>query len=890
MTTEHYLNAYVHGSKAPKIDSSSFSNFSSSFPAKHFTLVQLFGTGLVSVAINALLFIAILYGLIFVVLEILDYRRLLKQQTVCLELTPPAFTDKIPHATEQLFVVLHGLRSTRSLTDRLLRRKVALSLELVSTRDKGIRFIARVPKEQASMFKQNVHAYLPDTKITETKDYLDNVDYNKHSVKLIGFKLSRHFAHPLSTSGSIASHDPVAYLTGSMTKLEDNELMALQIVFSPSSSRKAIRERDRLISGVDTSLDKDKRGWLLSLIAFIFKILARISEYIIDGIGEIISGEDVSCAREPKIRGQVRVSPAAQEVLDKMNSKLSQPLFKTNLRAIIIVGNDKERRARISGLKSSLATFNDHGQQSLVAKVSGISLKYSLWQFRNRLLGLFTASSSLLSSSELASLYHFPHSSSGRTENVIKSLSRTLPAPVSLKDGSSYDVLIGQNIHQGSVTPIGLTEAERQRHVYILGGTGNGKTTMMLYSIVQDIQNGKGVAVVDPHGDLAETLLAHIPEDRIKDVVYFNPADLNYPIGLNVLELPSGLDEDELLLEQDFITESVVSLFRKIFSDDDSGGHRIEYVLRNAIHTAYTTKEPTLFTIYSLLTDVTFRNNVVNKLEDEDLKNFWRNEYAQAGGMQRVKMSAGVTSKLGRFLRSASSRRVLEQAHSTIDFDNILAEGKILICNFSKGRIGEDTSSLFGISVLTKLQLSAYRRQRRIMQDRTSFYLYVDEFQNFATPSFLQLLSEARKYKLFMILAEQSPSQQDYLRMVSTILANVGTVICFRSGSPMDEKLLLPLFSPYVDKGELLNLPAYKFYMRIAAVEAHEPLSGETLLIDDKSSDLTANKVIEASRLRYGKKYVIPKKKVARKSKIRTRVKTANNPVLRQAIKPSSRS
>jgi len=214
------------------------------------------------------------------------------------------------------------------------------------------------------------------------------------------------------------------------------------------------------------------------------------------------------------------------------------------------------------------------------------------------------------------------------------------------------------------------------------------------------------------------------------------------------------------------------------------------------------------------LNDPKYRKKIIKTLENEDLKNFWKNELGKAGEFQRVKMAAGITAKIGRFLFSASAKQILEQPRSTIDFDDIINSSKILICNFSKGLLGEDTSELFGITVLAKLQLASLRRARIQQTERQPFYLYVDEFQNFATASFVRMLSESRKYKLFMTMAEQSTSQQKDQQMVNIILANVGTVICFRTGNPQDERLLLPLFSPYIEAGEISNLSAFNFYAR----------------------------------------------------------------------------
>ena len=353
---------------------------------------------------------------------------------------------------------------------------------------------------------------------------------------------------------------------------------------------------------------------------------------------------------------------------------------------------------------------------------------------------------------------------------------------------------------------------------------------------------------------MAETILRHVPPRRLDDVIHFNPDDLDYPIGLNLLELTPGLDGSELMREKDLITESVVSIFRKIFSDEDSGGHRIEYILRNTIQTALTQENPTLFTVFDLLNDPKYRRSVVKNLDDANLINFWKNEFGKAGDMQKVKMSAGITAKIGRFLFSASARQILEQPKSTIDFDDIINSGKILICNLSKGLLGEDTSELFGITVLAKLQLASLRRARLKQAERRTFYLYVDEFQNFATTSFVQMLSESRKYRVFMIMAEQSTSQQSDQQTVNIILANVGTIICFRTGNPQDEQCLLPMFSPYIEPGEISNLPAYNYYARLAAVHAQEPLSGQTLLLENEGDESVRDEIVKHSRKEFARK------------------------------------
>jgi hypothetical protein len=553
-----------------------------------------------------------------------------------------------------------------------------------------------------------------------------------------------------------------------------------------------------------------------------------------------------------------------QELAESVNDKVRQQLYRVSIRAVVIMQDDGARSQRIEGLKSAMGVLSIPGYQALKARhdfLKPYMQRYRAYMLHHRLISLRSSKASILSASELATMYHFPASVAHKTENVVTSHSRTLPATIDLKrhaDNDELAVVLGQNSYHGSLTNIGLTSAERERHLYVVGGTGNGKTTMLEYSIVQDIQNGKGVAVIDPHGDMAKKLLKYIPADRIDDVIYLNPQDADYPIGINLLEVPSNLSGSELEMEKDRVTEAVVSVLRKLFSENDTGGHRIEYVLRNTIHTAMTVEDATIFTILRLLTESAYRKKVIRTLEDDDLKTFWKEELGKAGEMQRVKMSSGVTNKIGRFRRSVAAERILSQPKSTIDFDDIINSGKILICNLSK-RMGEDTSSMFGTALLAKLQIAAWRREEMEPEDRRPFYVYVDEFQNFATMPFLEMLSESRKYRLFMTMAEQSTAQQEKQQMVETILANVGAIVCFRSGSPADERYMLPFFTPYIDEGEIYSLPAYNFYIRIAGVNPQEPMSGQTIVLEGGNKE-AAEKVRDASRANYATKYV-PKPK-----------------------------
>lgn len=729
--------------------------------------------------------VTLLACLLFVAyFRFIDLKRVYSQKRVFLEVTPPHKTNKTPEAMEQLFNILYSAGATQKFRYKLLRRNNIFSLEVTSTRRDGVRYIIGTSEREADSIERSIASFLSNSRVKRINDpLLKRNDFTK--VK--EFKQTKHFALPIRTFATFEQHDPIAYVTGAMNRLSDDEQVTLQLIVSPARIRNMAT------------------------------IVDRYHEFY--------------------------------KVSDATHNKGYGHLFRSELRIRVVATSSKNREERLHGIESAIASFGIPKVQSLKARYNFPEVLrgcYREWLFIHRMPSLVTRNSNIFSSLELANLYHFPASGTA-ADNVVVSLSRTLAPPLSIINHTDYDIVLGRNVHRGIYTNIGLTAKEREKHIFIIGGTGNGKTTMLGYALIQDIKNGKGVAIVDPHGDLAESLLNAIPREREKDVIYFNPDDLAYPIGLNLLELTPDLDEEDALRERDLVTESVISIFRKIFSDDDSGGHRIEYILRNAIHTALTVEDATLFTIYNLLNDPAYRRKVVGKLENKDLKNFWRNEMGKAGGMQQVKMVAGITAKIGRFLFSASAKRILEQPKSTINFDEIL-NGKILICNFSKGLIGEDTSELFGIAVLAKLQLAALHRARLPQKDRIPFYLYVDEFQNFATPSFIQMLSEARKYKLFLTMAEQSTSQQKDHLMVDVILANVGTVISFRSGNPSDEKRLLPYFKPYLEEGDIASLPPFNFYIRISAVKIQEAFSGETVINSANMDISRAEKIIELSR------------------------------------------
>lgn len=350
----------------------------------------------------------------------------------------------------------------------------------------------------------------------------------------------------------------------------------------------------------------------------------------------------------------------------------------------------------------------------------------------------------------------------------------------------------------------GIKTDDRRRHMYIIGKTGMGKTNLLENMIVQDIQNGHGVAYVDPHGDTAEKLIKSIPANRINDVIYFNPADQDYPIAFNVME-KVGPEYRHL------ITSGLIGVFKKIWAD--SWGPRLEYILRNAILALLEYPGSTLLGVTRILVDKKYREKVVEKITDPVVKSFWVDEFTKWNDRVLQEVISPIQNKVGQFLSSSLIRNIVGQTASSFDIREIMDNRKILILNLSKGRIGEDNSALLGAMMITKIQLAAMARVDIPEETRNDFYLYVDEFQNFATESFANILSEARKYRLNLILANQYITQIDE-KVRDAIFGNAGTLISFRVGA-VDSEFLEKEFSPVFLMNDVINLPKYNIYLKL---------------------------------------------------------------------------
>ncbi|MBN2197641.1 type IV secretion system DNA-binding domain-containing protein [Candidatus Wolfebacteria bacterium] len=413
--------------------------------------------------------------------------------------------------------------------------------------------------------------------------------------------------------------------------------------------------------------------------------------------------------------------------------------------------------------------------------------------------------------------------------------------------------LFGKTNFRNQNTKFGIKTDDRRRHFYVIGKTGMGKTNLLENMVISDIKNGKGVGVVDPHGEFAEKILDFVPENRIDDVIYFNPADIEYPIAFNPLEQVD-------IEHRHLVASGIMGVFKKIWPDVWSA--RMEYILNNSLLALLEYPFSTLLGIMRMLSEKDYRNKITEHLKDPVIKAFWLNEFARYTQRLETEAVAAIQNKVGQFVSNPLIRNIIGQIRSSIDMRKIMDEKKILIVNIAKGRIGEDNSALLGAMIITKLQLAAMSRVDTPAEKREDFYLYVDEFQNFSTESFANILSEARKYRLNLILAHQYIEQlNDKVR--AAIFGNVGTIVCFRIGAE-DAELLEKEFAPNFTANDLVNLAKYNIYIKLMIDGvASRPFSAETLEPANPSHDPFGDVIIENSRSRYSTPRNVVEEKIA---------------------------
>lgn len=771
---------------------------------------------------------------VVLILGILSYRnykklnrlKVLNVDSVLLMLEIPRANDKKELAAEQLFASLHGILRDKLELKNSNGVQEHLSFEIVSTGGQ-IRFYVWVPKILQSFVEGQIYAQYPTVQIYKMKDdYVDDRD-KYPTVYSAELTLTENEALPIKTFDNFEV-DPLAGITGTLAKLDadNSEELWIQILTRPIPD-------DWHKNTTDKWVKKIKSGRKL----FNFGGLGIDWTWIVEALGALFapptggSGGDGEKKVELSERDKTRIAKAEEKA-----TKLG---YEVKVR-LAYLGKD-QINAKLN-MQALVGTFKQYNSTNLNGfKLTGGSFKledldqYKLRQFADR--------GFILNISELASVYHLPHTSV-ETPNIVWATSKTAEPPAKLP------LVTGDPRHDEDISAFGLTNfrginhqfgmlrRDRSRHVYIIGQTGAGKSGMLELLALSDIFYNQGYCIIDPHGDFATDNLSFVPKSRIQDVIYFNPADKEFPVAFNPLEVT---DENR----KPNICSEVIGVLKRMFGD--SWGPRLEHILRNTLLALLDRPEATLLDISRLLTDKDFRKETLDYCQDVTVLQFWKHEFGQWNDKQINESIAPVLNKVGAFTANPIIRNIIGQPKSSFDIRKIMDEGKILVVNLSKGDIGEDNAGILGSFIVTKIQLAAMSRSDiPNIADRRPFYLYVDEFQNFATDSFAVILSEARKYALNLTVANQYISQMTE-SVRDAVFGNVGTTISFRV-SPDDAPILSKQFEPIFDQSDLVQMNNRHFVISMIIGGEKAPAFSATTLALPQTPENNLPAIIEHSR------------------------------------------
>lgn len=720
-----------------------------------------------------------------------QYRRRMwvaEQRYTLLKVSVPKENDKAPVAAEQMFAALHGIH--RDSKGRFFEGSVQehLGLEIVGGEGR-INFYVYAPEQQKSFVEGQIYAQYPKAEISVEADYASakEIPSGTH-VAGTELKLTKPDVYPIKTFLNFEDVDPLSGITAVMSDLQPDEHVWIQVLARPADDtwqKRSSAELTRLRGGGSSGVSAGKvASGIGGFIGELFKAATTTPE------------PGAKAAPEKPVQVDEALVAGVQEKSVKLG-------YEVKIR-LVAIGPDQARAK--NRLNSAIGAFKQYNTTNLNGFVAGkISTKEEqvLSGYRGR---AFVGSGPILNIEELASVFHLPNTSvETPTISWTASSKGEPPENLPLAENEEKLTVFGETNFREGVKQFGIREDDRRRHVYAIGKTGMGKTNMLENMVVSDIKAGRGLAVVDPHGDFVETVLEHVPADRVNDVIVFNPADRDFPIAFNILE---KVDRDAKPL----VASGVVGVFEKIYGH--SWGPRLEHILRNTILALLDYPDSTLLDVPKLLANEKFRKEVIDHIEDPVVKNFWTDEFGNYTERQRVEAIAPIQNKVGQFLSSSTIRNIMGQKHTAINLREAMDSGKILLIKLSKGELGEDASALLGAMLITKIQLAAMSRADIPEEERKDFYLFVDEFQNFATQSFATILSESRKYRLNLAMANQYVAQMPE-EVQAAVFGNVGTIISFRVGAN-DAQWLVKEFEPVFTETDIVNLDKYHIYLKLA--------------------------------------------------------------------------
>lgn len=787
------------------------------------------------VFLGLLLGLAFIVGFIIYFLAIIyiDGSRRAVQEEYVKEQT--YFTVKVPRDNEyeisnaeQMFAGLYSLFEKKGF-EALFSGQMSISFEIVGLKDK-IKFYVVCPTKVADLVEKQILGAYPSAEVLVTSDY--NVFPEYGSIEYSELRLDKDSHFPIVLSDKLSA-DPMNLTTGSLSKVGDGEALVVQYIISPAND-----QWRKIGRGVLKSIEKAQKD-----------------------------PENKSAANLP------------QEVVQSISDKISKIGFDTTIRCISVARSKEIAKLNLANIEASFQQFNSpQGNKFSKIKVGKIQeylrKKSIVYDFVNRIPPIW-GKDSVLNTAELATIFHFPNKKV-ETPHIEWLMAKKAPADETVP---SKGLWLGTSSYRGQEKDIAMAEIDdRRRHMYIIGQTGTGKSYFMQNLALQDINAGQGLCYIDPHGDGVEWLLERIPAHRAEDVIYWNPGDFEKPFGFNVLDNQS---EEE----KHFIANAFYKMIQKLFDPNNQGitGPLLERAMRSVLLTAMAKKGGTLIeAMKCLLLDWDVINDLKQYTDDPFVHDYWEKEIPATPENRRGELMGYFTSKLDRFISNRLMRNMLGQGKSSFDLRDIMDNKKILLVNLSKGRIGAENAEFLGLLLIPRILSAAMSRVNIPVEDRKDFFLYVDEFQNFATDDFATILSEARKFRLNLIVANQYIGQmKDEIR--NAVFGNVGTIVSFRVGLD-DAEYLEGHFNPVFSKNDLTNIENQNAYIKLMVGGKYPaPFSIKTTFKKFPQGDKSMKDlIIQISRNVYGRDRVLVEEEILRRMNPKKPQNTVQNNVLAQ--------
>ena len=705
---------------------------------------------------------------------------------------------------------LSEIKLTEQLLGLLGSLKMPFALEVaVHNIGEDIHFYAAVPQESLEFSIRQIQSLWPDSQIQKSDDY--TIFNSEGVVKAAYLKQKQHFALPIKTYAE-AGVDTFPPILNNFSKLEmAGEGLAVQIIAQPATASKP--------KTISKMIDDLKRGAKLS---------------------DLLAGKSFSSPSAKK--GEVLPAVIVDdEAVKALNNKIAKPLLNVNIRLVASAVSAYRSEELLNALTGSLGQFAAVNRNEFKS-VEPRNAKNLIFNFVFRTFN--ESEAMILNTEELASVWHLP--TSGTDIPKLKWVKSKEATPPTILPESG--VLIGESVFRGESKPVYVTDEDRRRHIYLIGQTGTGKSTLLVNMVASDIKEGKGLAIIDPHGELIESIVGLVPEERAKDVIIFDPSDLDSPLGLNMLEYNPARPE-----EKTFIVNEMQSIFNKLFTAETMGP-MFEQYMRNALLLLMDdpNEHATLIEVPRVFTDSEFRKRLLAKATNPTVKDFWEKEAVKAGGEASLaNMTPYITSKFNNFISNDYIRPIIGQPVSSLNFRNLMDEGKILLINLSKGKIGDINANLIGMILVGKILMAALSRVDIPQEKRRDFNLFIDEFQNFTTDSIATILSEARKYRLNLVVAHQFIAQLAE-KIRDAVFGNVGSQIVFRVGAD-DAEFLGKQFEPVFSKNDLMNFDNFNAYAKLLINgQTTKPFNIRTIP-SPKGNPAVAAQIQKLSRTTYGR-------------------------------------